>query len=116
MFQRRSASFNILQWSIAGGFRKDGLSKVQVDVRFTVGAFLFVVSREQSGRSKLGGDLTKECDIQRVPRIRLLRGEHNREFILTPAGEVTYLTACPFPRADIARCRFSTPDRASAKR
>jgi hypothetical protein len=67
--------------------------EVQVDVRFTVGAFLFVVLREQSGRSKLGsklgGDLTKECDIQRVPRIRLLRGEHNREFILTPAGEVT---------------------------
>lgn len=41
-------------------------------------------------------------EIQRVPRIRLLRGERNREFILTPAGEAKYLAACPFPLADVA--------------
>ena len=39
--------------------------------------------------------------IQRVPRIRLLRGEHPREFILSPAQEAAYLAVCPAPLDDI---------------
>lgn len=40
--------------------------------------------------------------IDRVPRIRLLAGEQNREFVLSHADEGTYLAACPQPLADIA--------------
>jgi integrase len=41
-------------------------------------------------------------EISRVPRIRLLRGERNREFVLTPTQEPVYLAACPNLLADIA--------------
>ena len=40
--------------------------------------------------------------ISRVPRIRLLRGEHNREFVLSPTQELAYLAVCPAPLADVA--------------
>jgi integrase len=41
-------------------------------------------------------------EIQRVPRVRLLRGERNREFVLSPVQEPIYLAACPAPLADVA--------------
>src|ERR1039458_3181717 len=40
--------------------------------------------------------------IDRVPRIRLLPGEQNREFVLSHAAEEAYLSACPQPLRDIA--------------
>jgi integrase len=47
-------------------------------------------------------------EIQRVPRIRLLRGERCREFVLTPAQEAAYLAVCPQPLADIATLLVDT--------
>jgi integrase len=47
-------------------------------------------------------------EIQRVPRIRLLRGEHARESILNPAQETVYLAACPAPLADVALLLLDT--------
>ena len=40
--------------------------------------------------------------VDRVPRIRLLRGEPNREFVLSHGAEPKYLEACPQPLKDIA--------------
>jgi integrase len=40
--------------------------------------------------------------IERVPRIRLLPGEHNREFVLSHTLEPTYLSAAPQPLRDLA--------------
>jgi hypothetical protein len=40
--------------------------------------------------------------IDRVPRIRLLPGEHIREFILTAEQEKSYLAASPQPLHDVA--------------
>jgi integrase len=40
--------------------------------------------------------------IRRVPRIHLLRGERQREFVLSPAQEALYLSTCPAPLGDIA--------------
>jgi integrase len=40
--------------------------------------------------------------LDRVPRIRLLRGERNREFVLSHGLEPTYLKACPQPLRDVA--------------
>ena len=40
--------------------------------------------------------------IDRVPRIRLLRGERNREFILGHKAESQYLDAAPQPLRDVA--------------
>ena len=37
-----------------------------------------------------------------VSRIRLLRGERNREFVLSHRLEPTYLKACPQPLRDVA--------------
>lgn len=39
--------------------------------------------------------------LDRVPRIRLLRGERNREFVLSHRLEPTYLEACPQPLRDV---------------
>ena len=41
-------------------------------------------------------------EIPRIPRIHLLRGERNREFVLSPAQEPAYLAVCPTPLADVA--------------
>jgi integrase len=40
--------------------------------------------------------------LDRVPRIRLLRGEHNREFVLSHGLEPKYLEAAPQPLRDVA--------------
>jgi integrase len=40
--------------------------------------------------------------LDRVPRIRLLRGERNREFVLSHRLEPKYLEACPQPLRDVA--------------
>jgi integrase len=40
--------------------------------------------------------------IQRIPRIRLLRGERSREFILSSEQETAYLAACPELLRDVA--------------
>jgi integrase len=40
--------------------------------------------------------------IDRVPRVRLLPGERNREFVLTHDQETAYLDAAPQPLADIS--------------
>ena len=46
--------------------------------------------------------------IDRVPRIKLLRGEKNREFILPHNREAEYLSALPDPLADIATLLLDT--------
>jgi integrase len=46
--------------------------------------------------------------INRVPRIRLLPGEHNREFILSHAQEVLYLEMASQPLKDIAALVLDT--------
>ena len=40
--------------------------------------------------------------LDRVPRIRLLRGERNREFVLSHRAEPIYLNAAPQPLKDVA--------------
>jgi integrase len=40
--------------------------------------------------------------LDRVPRIRLLRGERNRDFVLTHRLELKYLGAAPQPLKDVA--------------
>ena len=40
--------------------------------------------------------------LDRVPRIRLLRGERNREFVLSHGAEPKYLEGCPQPLKDVA--------------
>jgi integrase len=40
--------------------------------------------------------------LDRVPRIRMLRGERNREFILSHGSEPGYLEAAPQPLRDVA--------------
>ncbi len=40
--------------------------------------------------------------LDRVPRIRLLRGERNRDFVLSHGAEPKYLEACPQPLKDVA--------------
>jgi integrase len=46
--------------------------------------------------------------LDRVPRIRLLRGERNREFVLSHALEPKYLEAAPQPLKDIAVLMLET--------
>ncbi len=46
--------------------------------------------------------------IDRLPRIRLLQGERNREFILSHAQEQTYLNEAPQPLRDIAMLDVDT--------
>jgi len=40
--------------------------------------------------------------VDRIPRIRLLPGEHTREFVLSYEDELAYLVACPQPLRDVA--------------
>lgn len=47
-------------------------------------------------------------EIQRVPRIRLLSGERNREFVLSPNQEAAYLASCQQPLHDIALLMLQT--------
>ncbi len=47
-------------------------------------------------------------EIQRVPRIRLLRGERNREFILSHDLELAYLESLPPVLADVATVLLDT--------
>jgi len=46
--------------------------------------------------------------LDRIPRIRLLRGEHNREFVLSHALEPKYLEAAPQPLRDVAVLMLET--------
>jgi len=46
--------------------------------------------------------------IDRVPRIRLFRGEENREFVLNYQHEEWYLHMAPFPLKDIAMLMLDT--------
>jgi integrase len=46
--------------------------------------------------------------INRVPRIKLLRGERNREFILPYDREAAYLAALPSPLTDVATILLDT--------
>jgi integrase len=47
-------------------------------------------------------------EIDRVPRIRLLGGERNRDFVLSRAQEKLYLDACPKLLKDIATLMLET--------
>lgn len=47
-------------------------------------------------------------EIDRVPRIRLLGGERNRDFVLSRAQEKVFLEACPQPLKDIATLMLET--------
>lgn len=53
------------------------------------------------------------CLIDRVPRIRLLPGERNREYILDRSDEPAYLVAAPQPLSDIALLILDTGLRVS---
>ena len=46
--------------------------------------------------------------IDRVPRIKMLRGERNREFTLPSDREAVYLAALPFPLCDVATVLLDT--------
>jgi len=46
--------------------------------------------------------------IQRIPRIRLLRGDHQRDFVLNCAQEAAYLTVCPEILCDVATLLLDT--------
>lgn len=46
--------------------------------------------------------------IPAVPKIRLLKGERQREFVLSPAGEVEYLRLAPQPLKDAAILMLDT--------
>jgi integrase len=46
--------------------------------------------------------------LDRVPRIRLLRGEHNREFVLSHRLEPKYLETAPQPLRDVASLILET--------
>jgi integrase len=46
--------------------------------------------------------------LDRIPRIRLLRGERNREFVLSHALEPKYLEAAPQPLRDVAVLMLET--------
>ena len=46
--------------------------------------------------------------VDRVPRIRLLRGEHNREFVLSHRQQPEYLEAAPQPLKDVAMLILET--------
>ncbi len=46
--------------------------------------------------------------IDRVPRIRLLRGERNREFVLPHRLEASYLAGLPEPTASVATLLLDT--------
>jgi integrase len=47
-------------------------------------------------------------EIQRVPKVCLLRGEHHREFVLSPNQEEIYLAACPSSLGDVATLLLDT--------
>ena len=98
----------------------DALASCRIDAidEGAIEAYVQIRSRTQSRRKATlsPGSINRELatlrrllrmahewkEIQRVPRIRLLRGERNREFVLTPAQEVVYFAACPNPLCDIA--------------
>jgi site-specific recombinase XerD len=46
--------------------------------------------------------------IDRIPQIRLLPGEHQREFVLSYEAETEYLTACPQPLRDCSLLMLDT--------
>jgi integrase len=46
--------------------------------------------------------------IQRIPRIRLLRGEHNRQFVLNHQQEKVYLASLPEVARDVAEVLLDT--------
>jgi integrase len=46
--------------------------------------------------------------IQRIPRVRLLRGEKNREFVMSHQQEKNYLSVCPPLLCDIATLLVDT--------
>lgn len=53
--------------------------------------------------------LAQEWDIiDRVPRIKMLRGERNRDFVISHALEPKYLAACPQPLQDAALLMLET--------
>ena len=54
--------------------------------------------------------------IDRVPRIRLLPGEHEREFVLSHAQERAYLEIAPQPLSDAAILMLDTGLRAGEAR
>lgn len=47
-------------------------------------------------------------EIDRLLKIRLLRGERNRDFIRSTHQEETYLAACPDPLSDVATILLDT--------
>ncbi len=47
-------------------------------------------------------------ELDKAPKIKLLRGEHHREFVLQPAEEAKYLAAAPEPLASFATVLVDT--------
>jgi len=66
------------------------------------------INRELATLRKLLRVAHEWKEIQRIPRIRLLRGERNRDFVLSRQQETIYLAACPDPLADIAMILLDT--------
>jgi integrase len=66
------------------------------------------VNRELATLRRLLGMVHEWKIINRVPRIRLLRGERNREFVLSHAQERNYLEFAPQPLKDAAMLMLDT--------
>ena len=66
------------------------------------------VNRELATRRRILRLAHEWKEIDRVPRIRLLGGERNRDFVLSRAQEKVYLETCPQPLTDISTLMLET--------
>ena len=70
------------------------------------------INRELATLRRLLGLAQEWKVINRVPRIRMLKGERHREFVLSHEQEAGYLAACPPPLRDVALLILDTGMRA----
>jgi integrase len=66
------------------------------------------INRELATLKRLLRLASEWGEIQRVPKIRLLRGERHREFVLSHLQEAAYLAVLPSPLCDIAPLLLDT--------
>lgn len=94
----------ILSWEPLAGSKLDAITPELVE--------RFIRSRKRGlSPSRVNGFLrtlrrclqvSLELDlIVKVPKITLLQGEHERDFVLSPEQETVYLSTCPQPLADM---------------
>lgn len=107
----------LLTFAPLAGARVDQIDEALVD------AYVQERSRARGRRGRLApGSLNRELAtlrrllrlayewrvLARVPKIHLLPGERNREFILSPKAEALYLAAAPQPLRDLALLDLDT--------